>query len=83
MENRPVTGATFYRHCLEDLNERLAGLGEELGALEMVSLDAISLEVRSSWVLAVQQRRPLCHAAGDAAWHCITSLDHDVERNQH
>lgn len=42
----PVTGATLYRHCLEDLNDRLASLGEDVESLEAVSLDAISLEVR-------------------------------------
>lgn len=44
-EVRPVTGATLYRHCLEDLNERLVSLSEDTEALESVSLDAISLEV--------------------------------------
>ena len=46
VELKPITGATNYRHCLEDVNDRLAAVGEELAALEAVSLDAISLEVR-------------------------------------
>ena len=46
VEVRPVTGATLFRHCLEDLNERVNTLGEDVEALESVSLDAISLEVR-------------------------------------
>ena len=45
VEVRPVTGATVYRHCLEDLAERLAAVSDDLAALEAVSLDAISLEV--------------------------------------
>lgn len=45
VEQRPITGATNFRHCLEDISERLAAVGEELQALEAVSLDAISLEV--------------------------------------
>ena len=45
VEVRPITGATLYRHCLEDLNERLTTLSEDVEALESVSLDAISLEV--------------------------------------
>ena len=44
-EVRPITGATLYRHCLEDLNERLTAISEDFEALESVSLDAISLEV--------------------------------------
>eukprot|EP00887_Chlorella_sp_A99_P004740 scaffold4.g4740.t1 len=46
VENKPVTGATYYRHCLEDLNDRLDTIGEELQALEAVSLDAVSLELQ-------------------------------------
>lgn len=46
VEHRPVIGATNFRHCLEDLNDRLGAVAEELQALEAVSLDAISLEVR-------------------------------------
>lgn len=45
VENQPVTGATYFRHCLEDLNERLVTTGEDLHALEAVSVDAISLKV--------------------------------------
>lgn len=45
VEVRPITGATLYRHCLEDLNDRLTSLSEDVEALESVSLDAISLEV--------------------------------------
>lgn len=45
VEVKPVTGATLYRHCLEDLNDRLTSIGEDLATLEAVSLDAISLEV--------------------------------------
>lgn len=44
-EVRPVTGATLFRNCLNDLNERLGGIGEDVAALEAVSLDAPSLEV--------------------------------------
>ena len=47
VEVRPVTGATLYRHCLEDLDTRLTSISEDVGALESVSLDAISLELRS------------------------------------
>lgn len=45
VEVRPVTGATHYRHCLEDLSDRATSLGKEIAALESISLDAISLEV--------------------------------------
>ena len=45
VEVRPVTGATLYRHCLEDLDERVNYLGEDIEGLGAVSLDAISLEV--------------------------------------
>lgn len=45
VDNRPITGATNFRHCLEDINERLGAVGDELQALEAVSVDAISLEV--------------------------------------
>ena len=46
VEQRPCTGATFYRNCLHDLAERLEAVGEELTALEAVSTEAVSLEVR-------------------------------------
>lgn len=51
VEVKPVTGATLYRHCLEDLNDRLTSMGEELAAVEAVSLDAISLEVSRSYAV--------------------------------
>ena len=51
VEHKPITGATNFRHCLEDINDRLSAVGDELQALESVSLDAISLEV---------QAEPLC-----------------------
>jgi hypothetical protein len=44
--NRPVTGATLYRRCLEDLEQRLSAISEDLQSLEAISLDAVSLEVR-------------------------------------
>lgn len=46
VDNQPCTGASFYRNILEDLAQRLEGLGQELQALEGVSVDAVSLEVR-------------------------------------
>lgn len=49
-EVRPVTGATLFRHCLGDLNERLVGIGEDIATLEAVSLDAISLEVSLEFI---------------------------------
>ena len=45
VDGRPVTGATYYRRCLEDLQDRLEGMGRELQALEGISTDAVSLEV--------------------------------------
>jgi hypothetical protein len=57
VELKPITGATQFRHCLEDINDRLSVVGEELQALEAVSLDAISLEVR------------LWFCGGAAVWH--------------
>ncbi|KAL4425881.1 hypothetical protein ABPG75_009897 [Micractinium tetrahymenae] len=44
VENRPRTGATYYRNILEDLQQRAEGLGQELAALEAVSTEAVSLE---------------------------------------
>ncbi|GAB4824009.1 hypothetical protein N2152v2_011055 [Parachlorella kessleri] len=60
VELRPVTGATHFRHCLEDINDRLTALGEELQALEGVSLDAISLEELVGHCVALYQNN---HAA--------------------
>lgn len=45
VEQKPIVGATHFRHCLEDIDARLNAVGEELQALESVSIDAISLEV--------------------------------------
>lgn len=45
VQPRPVTGATLFRHCLEDLSERVASMSDEMQTLESVTLDAISLEV--------------------------------------
>lgn len=46
VENQPCTGPTYYRNILEDLHQRLEGIGQELLALEGVcGVDAISLEV--------------------------------------
>ena len=61
VELRPVTGATHFRHCLEDINDRLTALGEELQALEAVSLDAISLEVRGACPMCIVWPTVLLH----------------------
>lgn len=45
VENRPRTGATYYRNILEDLQQRAEGVGLDLAALEAVSTEAVSLEV--------------------------------------
>ena len=46
VDGQPTTGATCFRHCLEDLDDRLAAMTEEMEALEAVTTDAISLQVR-------------------------------------
>lgn len=58
VENRPCTGPSFYRAILEDLGQRLEGLGEELAALEAVSVDTVSLEVGAGGRWALGARMP-------------------------
>ncbi|KAL4445739.1 hypothetical protein ABPG77_008938 [Micractinium sp. CCAP 211/92] len=61
VENRPRTGATYYRNILEDLQQRAEGLGQELAALEAVSTEAVSLEelVGHSVALYCQNHRQI------------------------
>ena len=42
------SAAVYFRHCLEDLGGQAAALQRHVERLETVTLDAISLEVRSS-----------------------------------
>jgi hypothetical protein len=43
-EYRPITGATHYRHCLEDLCERCEDLAGEVKALEETTMDVLSFD---------------------------------------
>lgn len=56
VDNQPTTGATCFRHCLEDLDDRLAAMTEEMEALEAVTTDAISLQVRAAPALRLGQQ---------------------------
>lgn len=60
VENRPRTGATYYRNILEDLQQRAEGLGQELAALEAVSTEAVSLEVSAGDCDQTAGSRVLC-----------------------
>jgi hypothetical protein len=44
LEYRPITGATHYRHCLEDLCERCEALAGEVKALEETTMDVLSFD---------------------------------------
>jgi hypothetical protein len=43
---KPVTGATLYRHCLDDLNERIRAAQSDVDSLASITVEAPSLEVR-------------------------------------
>lgn len=44
VEIRPVTGATLFRHCLEDLRKRVGAMTESVERLEMVTTDGASID---------------------------------------
>lgn len=44
LEYRPITGASHYRHCLEDLCERCETLAGEVKALEETTMDVLSFD---------------------------------------
>jgi hypothetical protein len=44
VEIRPVTGATLFRHCLEDLRKRVGAMTESVERLEMVTTDGTSID---------------------------------------
>jgi hypothetical protein len=44
VEIRPVTGATLFRHCLEDLRKRVGAMTESVERLETVTTDGTSID---------------------------------------
>jgi hypothetical protein len=79
VDNQPTTGATFYARILEELTDRLEGLGQELHTLEGVSLDAISIEVRACGFAATCSHLPPAAACCDLQL-LVTSGQHRVAR---